>query len=149
MLGHGWSDLGVAYRGQAFELGDFLWHEAGVRSWPPYPRPLAAAFHPACHTRGLARPPEHARLLGLVGNLRLLPLRLPEQCCGFGGSFCASHPSIAAAIAEAKLDSAAEAGAELLVSTDVGCLAHLEGVERRRGGPLRFAHFAEVLAACL
>lgn len=149
MVAHGWPDLGVEYRGQAFELGDFLWHEVGVREWPAYPRPLAVVFHPACHTRGLVRPPEHERILGLVENVRLLPLGQPEQCCGFGGSFCASHPSIAAAIAEAKLDAAAAVAPDLLVSTDVGCLVHLEGVERRRGGPLRFAHFAEVLAACL
>lgn len=149
MMQHGWPDLGVESGGRAFELGEFLWHELGVREWPALPRPLAAAFHPACHARSLGYPPAHTLLLGLVPGLTLLPISEAEQCCGFGGAFCATHPGTAEAIAVAKLDAVRDAGAEVLLSTDVGCLAHLEGVERARGGTLAFAHFAEVLAQCL
>ena len=42
-----------------------------------------------------------------------------------------------------------DAGAEVITSTDVSCLAHLDGVARRAGVPLRTLHVAEILAeAC-
>jgi L-lactate dehydrogenase complex protein LldE len=37
-------------------------------------------------------------------------------------------------------------GAECIVSGDVSCLLHLEGIIRRRGLPIRTLHVAEVLA---
>ena len=36
--------------------------------------------------------------------------------------------------------------AEVLTSTDVSCLLHLEGLARREGPPLEVLHVAEILA---
>jgi len=47
---------------------------------------------------------------------------------------------------EDRLHAAAGARAEVLVSTDVSCLLHLEGLARRRGTGLRTCHVAEALA---
>jgi L-lactate dehydrogenase complex protein LldE len=38
------------------------------------------------------------------------------------------------------------ARAEIVTSTDISCLIHLEGVARRRELPLRVLHVAEILA---
>ena len=38
------------------------------------------------------------------------------------------------------------ARAEVVTSTDISCLMHLEGVARRRALPLRVHHVAEILA---
>ncbi|GBD02127.1 Lactate utilization protein A [bacterium HR18] len=38
------------------------------------------------------------------------------------------------------------AGAEVVASTDMSCLMHLEGLARRQKLPLRFMHVAEILA---
>jgi len=48
-------------------------------------------------------------------------------------------------MADEKLDRARAAGAEAIVSTDVGCLMHLEGRARRRGLPLRVHHLVDLL----
>lgn len=132
-----------------WELGEFLWERCEVRSWPAARTPERLAFHPACHRRMLGGVDWHERLLALVQGIETVEVPEAEQCCGFGGSFCAAHPSISRGIAEAKLDAVARTGATRLVSTDVGCLAHLEGVDRARGGDMRFSHFAEVIAECL
>jgi L-lactate dehydrogenase complex protein LldE len=48
-------------------------------------------------------------------------------------------------MADEKLDRALEVGADALVSTDVGCLMHLEGRARRRGLDLRVHHLVDLL----
>jgi L-lactate dehydrogenase complex protein LldE len=48
-------------------------------------------------------------------------------------------------MADEKLDRARAAGAEAIVSTDVGCLMHLEGRARRRGLDLRVHHLVDLL----
>lgn len=150
MLRHGSSLLSAGESPtQWWELGEFLWKKCGVRGWPALPTPLRVVFHPACHRRMLESGDCHTPLLALVEGLELVKIADDEQCCGFGGSFCATHPTISSGIAQAKLSAIREAGAENVVSTDVGCLAHLEGVDRAHGGTVRFQHFAEVLAACL
>ena len=45
-----------------------------------------------------------------------------------------------------KIRAAAEAGAEVLVANDSGCLMHLAGVIHRRAFPLKTLHIAELLA---
>ena len=39
------------------------------------------------------------------------------------------------------------AGVDVIASTDVSCLLHLEGLARREGLPLRALHVAEILAS--
>ena len=65
-----------------------------------------------------------------------------DLCCGFGGTFSLKAPKLSAAMADEKLDRAVDAGARALVSTDPGCLMHLEGRARRRGIDLRVHHLA-------
>ena len=48
-------------------------------------------------------------------------------------------------MADEKLDRACAAGARAIVSTDVGCLMHLEGRARRRGLDLRVHHLVDLL----
>jgi L-lactate dehydrogenase complex protein LldE len=49
-------------------------------------------------------------------------------------------------MAKDKLEAATDAGAEVLVANDSGCLMHLAGVIHRQGLPLRTMHLAELLA---
>lgn len=132
-----------------WELGEFLWQRCGVREWPAARNPERVVFHPACHRRMLGLEDCHLPLLRLVEGLDIVKIADEEQCCGFGGSFCATHPTVSRGIAAAKLGAVRSVGATRVVSTDVGCLAHLEGIDRALGGKLRFSHFAEVLAECL
>jgi len=69
-----------------------------------------------------------------------------QLCCGFGGTFSVKFPEVSVAMAEDKLRAAAEAGAEVIVANDSGCLMHLAGVIHRRGLPLQTMHLAELLA---
>jgi L-lactate dehydrogenase complex protein LldE len=42
-----------------------------------------------------------------------------------------------------------QAGSEILTSTDMSCLMHLEGLIRRQRKPMRVMHVAEIMAGAL
>ena len=92
---------------------------------------------------GSAEPP--LSLLRGVEGCRLVEPEHADLCCGFGGTFALKLPDVSVAMADEKLDRARAAGAEAIVSTDIGCLMHLEGRARRRGMDLRVHHLVDLL----
>ena len=100
----------------------------------PAAAPVKVALHTSCHGRrdmGTHVPGE-ALLRALPGVELVEPARVTE-CCGFGGTFSARHPAISGAMVADKLDAVRDAGAEVLVSADCGCLLNLHhAAEKRR-----------------
>ena len=135
---------GLAER--TWELTAFLRDVA--RSAPlPVRWETTAAYHDSCsglRQLGVARQPRE--LLSCVAGLALREIRSPEECCGFGGSFCVKYPEISTHVADQKIDDIVATGASCLIGGDLGCLLHLEGRMQRRGIPVRALHVAEVLA---
>ena len=72
-----------------------------------------------------------------------------EQCCGFGGAFAATHGKLSSGIGLEKLHNIVATGAEVLVSGDMGCLMHLNGLIQKHKIPLKTRHFAELLAEAI
>jgi L-lactate dehydrogenase complex protein LldE len=104
------------------------------------------AWHDECHLlRGLGAAGAARTLLAGVDGCRVVPVERPELCCGFGGTFAVKVPEVSAAMADEKLDRALEAGARAIVSTDPGCLMHLEGRARRRGLDVKVHHLVDLL----
>jgi L-lactate dehydrogenase complex protein LldE len=86
-------------------------------------------------------------LLAKVRDLELVEMRDAETCCGFGGTFAAKFPMISTAMGEVKCASAAETGAEYIVSNDSSCLMHVQGLIDKEGRKLKTIHLAEVLTS--
>jgi L-lactate dehydrogenase complex protein LldE len=106
-----------------------------------------ACYHDSCSAlRELRIKREPRQLLANVGGLELRELKEPEVCCGFGGLFSVKYPDISERMADDKIADAQSTGAEIITSTDLGCLLHLAGRIARRGLPLRARHIAEILA---
>ncbi|HMS55145.1 MAG TPA: (Fe-S)-binding protein, partial [Fimbriimonadaceae bacterium] len=143
----GFEALGAHNMPKTFELAEFLVRELGLTSWAgaqPYPKKIA--FHRACHGRGLGLRNEQEQLLASIPDIELLPINHAEQCCGFGGAFSVNEGQLSSGIGLEKLEQVLATGAEELVSGDMGCLMHLQGLIGRHKLPLRTRHFAEILA---
>ncbi len=162
---HRFGNLGVRGVGGAheqglrtFELSEFLVRvlgktELGARF------PYRVAMLQSCHglrELGLGTPSERAggtvtaspleSLLREVEDLTLVSIERPDECCGFGGAFSVTHPTLSGRMGRARLRALADAGAEYVTSTDVSCLLHLDGIRRREGYGPRAIHLAEILA---
>jgi L-lactate dehydrogenase complex protein LldE len=126
------------------ELSDFLVNVLGVEDVGAR-FPARATYHMACHLRGLGVMTEPERLLRRVRELELLPLERADECCGFGGSFSVRYPGISGAMVRDKAAFIDEAGAEVVIATDAGCLMNIAGCLRRLGSGVRALHLAQVL----
>jgi len=138
-------ELAKQIAARTWEFSDFLVSQLGVTD-------LGAkfshkvTFHDGCHglrELGLKKPPR--TLMSHVQGLQLVEMAEAETCCGFGGTFAAKFPMISTAMGEVKCASAAETGAEYIVSNDSSCLMHLQGLLSRQGKRMKTIHLAEVL----
>lgn len=86
------------------------------------------------------------RLLESLEGIELVPLRRPDECCGFGGTFAVTEEAISCMMGRDRIHDHQQAGAEVMTATDMSCLMHLEGLIRRDRTPLHIMHVAQILA---
>lgn len=141
---------------RTYELCDFLVAQAGS-SGPRGRFPARVGLHASCHalrglrlgqpseTREPGRPDPARQLLARVEDLELVDLTRRDECCGFGGVFAVEEDAVSCRMGLDRLNDHRGAGAQVVTSTDISCLLHLEGLARRLGMPLRVMHVAEIL----
>ena len=88
---------------------------------------------------------EAETLIRAVAGVEYVPLEKQDQCCGFGGSFAVRYPEISGAMVGDKVACVSSTGADVLVSTDTGCLMNIGGALHRQNKPVRVMHLAELL----
>jgi len=131
---------------QVFELSDFLVNKIKVTEFGASLN-AKAVYHDSCAgLRECGIKQEPRILLAGVSGLELVEMKDVETCCGFGGTFAVKFEPISVAMGEQKAQNAADTGAEYLISTDMSCLMHLQGVIDNKGLPMKSLHLADVLA---
>jgi len=144
------SPLRGEYRGlrhQVYELSEFLVDVLGIDDFGAS-LPLRATYHDSCGALrecGIKQAPR--RLLSKVQGLELVEMADVETCCGFGGTFAVKFEPISTGMADQKLANAAAVQADVIISTDLSCLMHLQGYASRQQQPIRTLHLAEVLTS--
>ena len=84
-------------------------------------------------------------LLSKVAGIEFAMPARPDECCGFGGTFAAKFPMISTAMGEVKCASAADTGADYIVSNDSSCLMQVQGLLSKQGCTIKTIHLAEIL----
>ncbi len=118
--------------------------------------PHKVGFHQGCHgLRGLhlAKSTElisddfskWRQLLAMVKGLEVIKLTMPDECCGFGGTFAVQEPEVSAKMGRDRIKDHVDNGAEFIVSGDMSCLMHLQGLIKRKKYPIKVIHLAEIL----
>lgn len=132
---------------RVFEFSRFLTDIAGVEDLGAS-FPHTVTYHDSCHAlRELGVKDQPRRLLRNVRGLTLKEMDIPEECCGFGGTFAVKFPDISGEMANTKIESIARTGADYVVSVDSSCLMQIQGALSRAGSSVRTIHLAEVLAS--
>lgn len=143
---------------QIYELTEFLTDVLGLDDLP-FPKNIAVGkvgIHSGCHgLRGLhlGSPSEMnvtvfskvRYLLELVPGLEIVELERPDECCGFGGTFAVFEEAVSVQMGKDKLSQFIQAGVQTIVSADMSCLMHLDGLIKRQKLPLKVMHIANLL----
>jgi L-lactate dehydrogenase complex protein LldE len=132
---------------RVWEFSKFLLEVAGVEDVGARYDGVVT-FHDSCHgLRELKIKEGPRRLLSHVQGLTLREMDIPEECCGFGGTFSVKFAAVSGAMSRTKIESIVKTGAGAVVGVDASCLLQLRGALSRAGLPVQTRHLAEVLAA--
>ncbi len=144
-----------AIRGKVYELVEFLTDIIKVEKLKAR-FPHRVGIHHSCHgLRGLhlsqmselnaAQFSKPLQLLNMVEGLEVVDLDRPDECCGFGGTFCVSEEAVSIKMGKDRVADHEKNGAEYITSSDLSCLMHMEGILKRKKSAVRVVHIAEIL----
>lgn len=118
--------------------------------------PHKVGLHTSCHgqrmlhlssmsERNLPQFSKPEKLLGMVKGLQLSKPARPDECCGFGGTFCVFEEAVSVKMGKDRIAEHEANGVEYITGYDESCLMHLEGILKRDGSKIKTIHIAEIL----
>jgi len=110
------------------------------------PLPLQVTYHDPCHIahcQGIRKQPRE--LLKLIPGLQYKELEAADACCGSAGTYNITKPEMSDRILQRKLDSVAASGADILVTSNPGCLLQLKKGLADQLPRVRLMHLTELL----
>jgi len=114
------------------------------------PLGLSVAYHDACHlahAQGVRAQPRQS--LAAVPGLELREIDEAEICCGSAGVYNLLEPEPAIQLGERKAANVLATGADLLVTSNPGCMLQIRASLEARGARMPMAHVAEVIDASI
>jgi glycolate oxidase iron-sulfur subunit len=146
-----WAARAAAFAARVRDLSEWL---AGPGRDPvPYPALTTGpkvTFHDACHLAHAQRITQAPRaLVRAVAGDRFVELPEADVCCGSAGSYNLTEPGMAARLQRRKVDHIRQTGAQVVVTTNPGCLLQIQAGLAAAGTPIQVLHVADFLAAAL
>lgn len=129
-----------------YEFAEFVVEHLDYQQLQPEFKAIAT-YHDGCGAlRECGIKSQPRTLLALVNGLELTEMKECETCCGFGGTFAVKYEPISTGMAYTKVQSAIDAGAEYMISSDFSCLMHIDSYIKKQNAPIKTMHIADVLA---
>ncbi|MGH8137937.1 MAG: glycolate oxidase subunit GlcF [Steroidobacteraceae bacterium] len=101
--------------------------QAGLPAAGSTSAPHRVAFHPPCTLQhGLKIRGAVEKLLVALGA-ELVPVADAHLCCGSAGPYSLVQPQMAETLRGRKLDTLLQHGPDMVLSANIGCIAHLQG----------------------
>ncbi|GLS34302.1 L-lactate dehydrogenase complex protein LldE [Mesorhizobium albiziae] len=139
-----WEQRAEAFSAKVYELTRFLVDVRGLSAVAAKTEATAAYHSCLPDASGIDASPR--TLLASVEGLTLIDIGSPDACCGLGGGFPMKYRALADTISKRHAADIEASGAELLLSSDLGCMMGMAGKLKRQGSTIAVRHVAEVLA---
>jgi L-lactate dehydrogenase complex protein LldE len=143
----------MAIAGRTYELSEFLVNVVGKTDFGAQWHGRAT-YHDACHmARGLSLTVEPRALLAQVSGLELVEMVEADGtvsepwCCGFGGAFAVKQSAISGAMLNEKIRRIEAVDVDTVITSDGGCILHMNGGLQRQNKPIRVCHYTEILCS--
>lgn len=143
--GHPLQEKAQSFSARIFELSEFLVNVLNVKL-EDHGDPVKVTWHSSCHAKreyGLGD--EAEQLLRQLKNVELVELERKNECCGFGGTFSVKFSEISGVMAQDKSADVMQTGADILLSTDCGCLMNINGALEKQKSQVQSQHFASFI----
>jgi glycolate oxidase iron-sulfur subunit len=139
-----WEARAQAFSARVRDVTEFL----ASHEFVPQSKPLnkKIAYHAACHlshAQGIREAPKV--LLKQINDAQLVPLEEAEHCCGSAGIYNLIHTDISLQVLDRKMENVGKTGADVLVTTNPGCLLQLQKGLRDANADMRAVHLVTLL----
>jgi glycolate oxidase iron-sulfur subunit len=117
---------------------------------PRHPLPLRVAYHDACHlqhAQGVRAQPR--QVLNTIPELEVLEIEESAICCGSAGIYNLVEPEPAQELGDRKVQHVLATGADLLATSNPGCILQIQSGLRRAGHPMPAVHPVELVDASI
>jgi glycolate oxidase iron-sulfur subunit len=137
----------ISFSGKVRDISQVLAMHGDALKLLLKPLPLKVTFHDSCHiahSQGIRREPRD--LLKLVPGLEFVELENADACCGSGGTYNIEKPEMADLILHRKLDTIRATGADVVVTSNPGCMLQLKKGLMEHLPQVKIMHLTELLA---
>jgi len=143
-----WADRSARFSSKVRDVTETL---AGLEPRAPRSRMnVRVAYHDACHlahAQGVRREPR--AILESIPGVTIVPIADADICCGSAGIFNLVQPEMAAVLGERKAERIAESRADVVATSNPGCILQISAAARAKGLTTRVVHVVEILDAAI
>lgn len=119
--------------------------------------PYKVSIHNSCHGHRELRmasmsernEPKFSKIKSIlekVNGIEFIDISRPDECCGFGGTFCVTEEALSAAMGLDRVADHLNSGSQIITGIDMSCLMHMQGIIDREKFPIKTMHIAQILA---
>jgi len=140
-------EAAAAFSARVRDISQVLAQHADELQAQLKPLAMKVSYHDPCHIahcQGIRKEPRD--LLKLVPGLEYKELETADACCGSAGTYNITKPEMSDRILQRKLDTVRASGADILVTSNPGCLLQLKKGLAEHLPHVRIMHLTEVLA---
>ncbi len=129
---------------QMRDVSEFL-VELGLRP-PERSLPMRVTYQDSCHLlHGQKIKTAPRQLLRAIPGLELVEMKLADQCCGSAGIYNLTQPEVARALLKEKMECARATGAQVIATSNPGCILQLRAGAAQFGAQQEVLHVIELL----
>ncbi len=136
-----WAKRGAAFSANVKDLTEWL-KESDLKSQNSETK---VTYHDACHLahpQGIMTAP---RALVNEHGGQLIEMPEADVCCGSAGSYNLTEPEMAARLQNRKVQNIISTGADVVVTSNPGCLLQIQSGLKKAGSPIQAMHIADYL----
>jgi glycolate oxidase iron-sulfur subunit len=141
-----WEKRGKDFSAKVRDITEFLCTN------PPTLNPRVSTsrvtYHDACH---LAHPQHITKqprdLIKAVAGKNYVELPESDVCCGSAGTYNLTEPEMAERLQQRKIQNIIKTGADVVVTTNPGCLLQIRAGLEKAGSSIKAMHIADYLAS--
>ena len=140
-----WAERAQAFSAKVRDVNEFI--AEWVKAHPPtHPLKQRVTYHDPCHLLNTQKIKQQPRdLLRAIPSIEFVELPESNWCCGSAGVYNIMHPAMADKVLQRKLDAIASTKADILVTSNPGCLMQIQMGLRARGMAMKVMHVSDVL----
>jgi glycolate oxidase iron-sulfur subunit len=150
-----WSERARQFSAKVKDLTEVLASSAvssnSALHWPSARTPHSAfkvTYHDACHLahpQRITKPPRD--LVRAIAGANYVELPESDVCCGSAGSYNLTEPEMAERLQRRKIENILKTGAQVVVTTNPGCLLQIRAGLAKAGAKVEAMHIADFLDA--